>query len=164
MTTECPYTLQWAAHSPQNCAFPWGDLDSDLIHGSLGPPESSTQTASRAGTPYIFFRGLLSPNGILPGTKFTLRQVLRSPMLAALLHGIPLSFFLAYSQRRRLYVYHTSTHDVALRISNAGLKCAAWGLLKYRTQKFAICTPSHNIVGLYLRKKACIDNRKKIVK
>jgi len=28
------------------------------------------------------------------------------------------------------------------------------------TQKIAICAPSHNFVGLYLR-KACIDNRKK---
>ena len=36
-----------------------------------------------------------------------------------------------YLSGRRLYVYHTSTHDVALvRISNAGLKCAARGLLE----------------------------------
>jgi len=27
-TVECPYTLQWDAHSPQKiCPFPWGDLD-----------------------------------------------------------------------------------------------------------------------------------------
>jgi len=37
------------------------------------------------------------------------------------------------------------------------LHAARW---KYRTQKFAICTPSHKFVALYLR-KACIDNRKK---
>jgi len=36
----------------------------------------------------------------------------------------------------RLDVYHTSTHGVALvRILNACMKCAARGLLKYRTQK-----------------------------
>jgi len=27
-TVECPYTLQWDAHSPPKiCPFPWGDLD-----------------------------------------------------------------------------------------------------------------------------------------
>ena len=37
---------------------------------------------------------------------------------------------------RRLDVYHTSTHGVVLvRIKNAGLKRAARGSLKYRTQK-----------------------------
>jgi len=40
---------------------------------------------SSAGTLYIHFRGL--PDGILPGAKFTLVQVLRSPILEALLHG-----------------------------------------------------------------------------
>jgi len=54
---------------------------------------------------------------------------------------------------RRLDVYHTSTHDVTLvRIQNAG---AARGWLKIQgakiRQKFAICAPSHNFVGLYLR-------------
>jgi len=34
---------------------------------------------------------------------------------------------------------------------NARLKRAARGLLKYRTQKFAISVPSHKFVGLYLR-------------
>jgi len=39
VTTECSYTLQWAAPFPlQNCPFLCGDLDSNLIHGSLGPP------------------------------------------------------------------------------------------------------------------------------
>jgi len=57
---------------------------------------------------------------------------------------------------RRLDVYHTLTHGVALvRIYNAGLKRAARGSLKIQdakiTQKFAICAPSHNFVGLYLR-------------
>jgi len=68
-----------------------------------------------------------------------------------------LSFFLSSPNlsRRRLDVYHTSTHGVALeRICDAGLKRAAGGSLKmqdakYR-QKFAIWAPSHNFVGLYL--------------
>jgi len=28
---ECPYTLQWAALRPQNCPFPWVDVDPLLI-------------------------------------------------------------------------------------------------------------------------------------
>jgi len=57
---------------------------------------------------------------------------------------------------RRLDVYHTSTHGVALlKIYNAGLKRAARGSLKIQhaknRQKVAIWSPSHNFVGLYLR-------------
>jgi len=53
-TVVCPYTLQWDAHSPPNiCPFPWGDLDSDVIHGSPGPPKSSTQTAARSVQPFL---------------------------------------------------------------------------------------------------------------
>jgi len=32
---------------PQNCPFTWEDPNPHLIHGSLGPPESTTQTATR---------------------------------------------------------------------------------------------------------------------
>ena len=57
--------------------------------------------------------------------------------------------------RRRLDVYHTSTHCVVLvRISDAGLKRAARGSLKTQDaksrQKIAIWAPSYNFVGLYL--------------
>ena len=53
---------------------------------------------------------------------------------------------------RRLDVYHTLTHDVALvHIQNACLKCAAWGSLEIQDAKIAICAPLHNFVGLYLR-------------
>ena len=57
---------------------------------------------------------------------------------------------------RRLDVYHTSTHGVALvRISDAGLKRAARGLLEIqdakKSPKIAIWAPSHNFVRLYLR-------------
>jgi len=71
-----------------------------------------------------------------------------------------LSIYLFYSSPnlsgRRLDVYHTSTHGVALvRISNAGLKCAACRSLEIQDakmmQKIAICAPLHIFVGLYLR-------------
>jgi len=73
--------------------------------------------------------------------------------------GFFLSFFLLSSPNlsgRRLDVYHTSTHDVALvRIYNTGMKCAAHGSLQMQDakneQKFAVWAPSHNFDGLYLR-------------
>jgi len=59
---------------------------------------------------------------------------------------------------RRLDVYHTSTHDLALvRIKNAGLKCTARGSLEMQdakiAQKIAAWAPSHNFVGLCLHNK-----------
>jgi len=65
------------------------------------------------------------------------------------------SFSLPNLSGRRLDVYHTSTHGVALvRIQNACLKCAAGGSLKMQdakmTQKLTIWAPLHNFVGLYL--------------
>jgi len=71
-----------------------------------------------------------------------------------------LSVFFFYSSPnlsgRRLDVYHTSTHGVAVvRIQNVGLKCAARGSLamqdRKNCQKLAVWAPSHNFVGLYLR-------------
>ena len=47
MTVESPYTLQWAIPSSSKLPLPMGDLDRNLVHGSMGPPESSTQMASR---------------------------------------------------------------------------------------------------------------------
>jgi len=57
---------------------------------------------------------------------------------------------------RILDVYCTSTHGVALvRIYNAGLKCAARGLLEMQypknRKKIAIWATLHYFVGLYLR-------------
>jgi len=53
-TIQCLYILQWDAHSPPKlCPFPWGNLDHHLIHGSPGPPESSTQTAARSVQPFL---------------------------------------------------------------------------------------------------------------
>ena len=37
---------------PQNCSFSWGNLDHHLIHGSLGPPQSTTQITSRLVQPF----------------------------------------------------------------------------------------------------------------
>ena len=46
------YFIMGRPFSPQNCHFQWGDLDPHLIHGSLSPPESSTQMASRSVQPF----------------------------------------------------------------------------------------------------------------
>ena len=64
-------------------------------------------------------------------------------------------FFSPNLSGRRLDVYHTSTHGVALvRISDAGLKLAARGSLEMqdakKSPKIAIWAPSHNFLGLYL--------------
>jgi len=39
--------------SHKNCSLVWIDLDSHLIHGCLGPPESTPQTASRSVQPFL---------------------------------------------------------------------------------------------------------------
>jgi len=49
LTGESAHTL----HVPQNCPFPYGDQGPHLIHGSLGPPKSTTQTASRSVQPFL---------------------------------------------------------------------------------------------------------------
>ena len=64
---------------------------------------------------------------------------------------------------RRLDVYRTSTHGVALvRMENAGLKCAACGSLEIQdAQKSPFWHHRTTFFGLYLLgTKACIDNRK----
>ena len=83
-----------------------------------------------------------------------------------------LSFFLLSSpilSGHILDVYHTFTHAVtSLRIQNACVKCAARCSLKMQDAKIGQKSPpahhsttlSSNIFAI----KACIDNRKKIVK
>jgi len=66
------------------------------------------------------------------------------------------SFFSPNFSGRRVDVYHTYTHCVALvRIQNAGLKCATCGSLEIQdakmTQKIAIWAASYNFVWLNLR-------------
>jgi len=52
------------------------------------PTKSCTMLGRLLGWYTIYtFRGLLSPDGILPGATSLCIQVLRSPILAALLHG-----------------------------------------------------------------------------
>jgi len=70
--------------------------------------------------------------------------------------SISLLFSSPNLSRRKLDVYHTSTHGVALvRIEDAGLKHAARGSLKVQDakkwQKFPIWAPLQNFVGLCLR-------------
>ena len=80
-----------------------------------------------------------------------------------------LSVFLFFSPNlsgRRLDVYHTLTHGVALaRIKNAGLKCAARGSLQMQDPKSRKKLPSGHhsttLSGYIFATKACIDNRKK---
>jgi len=82
-------------------------------------------------------------------------------------HPVVSVFLLLFSSPslsgRRLDVYHTSTHGVALvRIYNAGLKCAADGSLEMQDPKIAKYLPSgHNRTtssGYIFATSACIDN------
>jgi len=50
MTAECRYSLQWDAPFPTKFASSRGGSGPRLMHGSLGPPESSTQTTSPSGS------------------------------------------------------------------------------------------------------------------
>ena len=67
---------------------------------------------------------------------------------------------------RKVDVYHTSIHDVALvfRMVWNLLHAARW---KYRTQKWrkkiAIYAPSHNFVRLYLHNEGIVNNRKNLL-
>jgi len=56
LTVVSPCTLQcgWT-RPPQNCPFLWENHDPDLIHSFLGPPESTTQTAS--WSVWLFLQG-----------------------------------------------------------------------------------------------------------
>jgi len=53
LTAESPYTLQWATLSYKITASLGGIYRPHLIHGSLGPLESLTQTASRSVQPFL---------------------------------------------------------------------------------------------------------------
>jgi len=75
-------------------------------------------------------------------------------------------FFSPNLSRRRLDVYHISTHGVALvRISDAGLKRAARGSLKVQdAQNGHLGTVAQYLSGDIFATKARIDNRKKIIR
>ena len=52
LRAKSSYILQWAAPSPSKLPRRKGDLNLHQIHGSLGPPESILQTASRSVQPF----------------------------------------------------------------------------------------------------------------
>jgi len=52
LTARSPYTLQWAPLPPK-LSLPIGGSGPHLIHGSLGPTESSTHMASRSVQPFL---------------------------------------------------------------------------------------------------------------
>ena len=52
LTVKSAYTLQWSSPPPQHCPFTWGNMDPYLIHGALGPPQLTSQTASRSVQPF----------------------------------------------------------------------------------------------------------------
>jgi len=49
LTAECRRACLKISHFP----FAWGDLDPHLIHDSLGPSESKSQTANRSAEPFF---------------------------------------------------------------------------------------------------------------
>jgi len=55
LMAESPYTYN-GFFFPPNLSFPMGDMDPHLIQDLLGPPESSTQTASQLVQPVLFSR------------------------------------------------------------------------------------------------------------
>jgi len=87
---------------------------------------------------------------------------------------LPCGFFYLFSSPnlsgRRMDVYHTSTHGVAValvRIYNAGLKCAARGSLEIQNAKTTQKLPSghHHTTfsGWIFATKVRIDNREKLL-
>ena len=53
LTATCPYTIQWFARFFFKIALSIRGFGPHVIHGSLGPSESSTQTASRSLQPFL---------------------------------------------------------------------------------------------------------------
>jgi len=53
MTAERPIRYSGMPRSQSKLPLPMGDLDPHLILGSLGPPKSSIQTASRSVQPFL---------------------------------------------------------------------------------------------------------------
>jgi len=53
LTADSSCSLQWATPPPKKLPLPIGDLDPQLIHGSLGPLKSTTQTVSRSFQPFL---------------------------------------------------------------------------------------------------------------
>ena len=119
-----------------------------LRHAAAGCGENDA--TSRTAPRSVWTRYFILRNATYGRPPYVIRQAIIF---------LPCGFFLSsiffsspYLSVRRLDVYHTSTHGVALaRIQKACLKCAARGSLKIQNAKIAILAPSDNFVGLYLR-------------
>ena len=80
LMAECCRTCPDMSISPKkSCPLAWGDLNPHLIHGSLGPPESTAQTASRSVQPFF---GKLTAE-----SRYTLQWAAPSPLKIAPSHG-----------------------------------------------------------------------------
>ena len=145
----CPITQGDHNQSGKRTETPGNDFPSMLTKNGLINIDSRTSISNE---------NILSQHGENSHQHFTIMQI--GQTITFLPCGFFLSiFFLFFSwpnlSGRRLDVYHTSTHGVALvRIQNAGLKPAARGSLKTqdakKSPKVAIWAPSHKFVGLYL--------------
>ena len=72
VTAECRRCRELeACPSPLELSLPLGDLNPHLIHGSLGPPDSASQTASRSVQPFCTAYDCDRPTDI----QITLRSV-----------------------------------------------------------------------------------------
>jgi len=134
-----------------------------------GQPNFARSLAvSWAGTLYIDFRGLLLLWKFCHVQNSLCVQVLRSPILAALLHGTPAAGVSQTLRRRTtngitdllqkappIYGRAVITLGIGPHSSSIfflRLFSAVAEIQEAKNhQKFAICAPSHNFVGLYLR-------------
>jgi len=121
-----------------------------LLHGTLVVGVSQTLQRWIEGTTYIRQGG--HHVGHWPTFLVLLSSFFSSPNLSS----------------RRVDVYHTSTHGVALVwIYNAGPKCAARLSLKIQDTKIAKnspCVHHHTTLSGYIFATAHVHNRKKLVK
>jgi len=60
---------------PQNCPFQWRESGPHLIHGSLSPPEPTTQKASRLVQPFLQGSVVTDRQTVRPTTDQTTRSV-----------------------------------------------------------------------------------------
>ena len=131
----------------------WRQCAAHLIRTSLGPPESKSRTASRSVQLFCRAHKCDRPTDHATRSATVGRIYVHNGFVMVALcnradhiYFHPVSFFFLLSSSsffsspnlsgRRLDVYHTLAHGVALvRISNAGLKCAARGSLQIQDAK-----------------------------
>jgi len=69
LMTASLYTSKWAAPLPLIVAALHGDLGPHLIHGSLGPPESTTQTPRWSVQPFLQGSQSRQTDNVTPSVK-----------------------------------------------------------------------------------------------